>query len=553
MFNSNLFRANRWRPRLPHPLTFLSGLFIVLSFPPWNLWPLLWVCLIPWLWVIRHADSPRAAFCQGIWLSYFMSVGGFYWVTFAISEFGNIPISLCFIGLQFFCFVGQLQFPVYALLEKKFATPHFSSALGRARTFLISVGFALSYAGCDWILPKIFHDTLGHAFYQARRLRQVADFGGVYYLTFLAVLTNLTLFQLLTELRARRISPRLIWPPLAMLGLILLSSWAYGYRRSQEIAALIALAPRTVQVAAIQANIGDMNKIAAESGVVQAANGVIDTYVSMTEEALTLHPKPEVVIWPETAYPSTFRHPHTSAELRINDRVEFYARQMGVPLLFGGYDEYRDQDYNAFFYLSPRGEVKIYRKNILLLFGEYIPGADLIPWIKRAFPQVGNFGRGVGPEILNIPLPLPSVPIATSPIICYEVLFPYFLIESARAGSQLIINITNDSWFGDWGEPQLHLALATFRSIETRLPLLRSTNTGITALVQPDGEISQATAIGKRQILNVTIPILAPINTVLKDWGDWFGLFALVFGLSGLGGLTALGGLGLTKCNKQAS
>ena len=554
-------RFNKWRSRAPDPLTFLSGALIVLAFPPWNLWPLLWICLVPWLGVLRRTPTFRAAIQEGLWLSYFVSLGGFYWVTFAVSEFGNIPFVVCLFFLQFFCFLGQLQFPVYALLEKKFAAAPFL-----LQQMIGPITMALAYAGLDWFLPKIFHDTLGHALYQARHLRQLAEVGGVYLITFLIVLANFTLanlfefiwpFRLKLEVNASpkrsahpnftqasnlgsdprttsriKITPANLVAQSFVLTVALAVAWIYGYRRNQEILQKIADAPRTLQVAAIQGNIGDMNKLAAENGIGEAAAEIIDTYTGMTEEALKLHPKPHLIIWPETAYPSTFRHPHTSAEFRMNARIEYYARQMGVPLLFGGYDEYQEQDYNAFFYFKPDGKMHTYRKNILLLFGEYIPGAESIPLIKKTFPQVGNFGRGVGPEILTTDTAIGS--IATSPIICYEVLFPYFLLETARNGSQLIINITNDSWFGNWGEPQLHLALATFRSIETRLPMLRSTNTGITALVLPNGEIVQATPINVKQILNVGVPLLdPPIDTLLKRWGDWFGLFALLTGLLG--------------------
>ena len=98
------------------------------------------------------------------------------------------------------------------------------------------------------------------------------------------------------------------------------------------------------------------------------------------------------------------------------------------------------------------------------------------------------------------------------------------MIDGANKGSNSILNITNDSWFGPYGEPKLHLALTTFRSIETRLPQLRSTNTGISALVLPDGSIAAETGIDSREVLQVDIPVMEPaLPTLLKAWGDWFG------------------------------
>jgi apolipoprotein N-acyltransferase len=101
-------------------------------------------------------------------------------------------------------------------------------------------------------------------------------------------------------------------------------------------------------------------------------------------------------------------------------------------------------------------------------------------------------------------------------------------------GSQMILNITNDSWFGPRGEPQLHFALITFRSVETRLPQLRSTNTGISALILPDGTVQAQTNIDRPEILNVRIPIIKPVWTLMKAWGDWFGTFILGVACLGL-------------------
>jgi apolipoprotein N-acyltransferase len=212
-------------------------------------------------------------------------------------------------------------------------------------------------------------------------------------------------------------------------------------------------------------------------------------------------------------------------------------RSRKVPLLFGGYDQKDGKDFNAFFFLSPEPipgfpgdeDMQVYRKNILLLFGEFIPGAEQIAWIRNQFPQVGNFGRGPGPQVFKV-RSAKGQDVVFSPIICYEALFSDYVIKAARAGSQLILNITNDSWFGPWGEPELHLSLTVFRGIETRLPQLRSTNTGISTLVLPSGEMPQRTGIGTQEVMNATVPLITPVWTLMKTLGDWFGLTALLTG-----------------------
>src|SRR5690349_15585036 len=97
----------------PHWLTFVSALLIVVSFPPWNLWPFIWIALIPWFTALKKAKTPREAVVQGFWLNFFMTLGGFYWVTYVLQEFGNIPWILAVIGLLLFCTFGQPQFMLF--------------------------------------------------------------------------------------------------------------------------------------------------------------------------------------------------------------------------------------------------------------------------------------------------------------------------------------------------------------------------------------------------------------------------------------------------------
>ena len=147
----------------PDYYTFLSAVLIVFAFPPWNFWPLIWICLVPWFSALDRAPTSKHAVAQGVWLSCFMSLGGFYWVAHAIQEFGNLPWILSLLCLLIFSLFGQLQFAVFAPLLKK---------LQKQNSVLIMISLALLYSGVDWILPKLFVDTLGHAFYQAIHLRQ---------------------------------------------------------------------------------------------------------------------------------------------------------------------------------------------------------------------------------------------------------------------------------------------------------------------------------------------------------------------------------------------
>ncbi len=529
---------------VPAPLTLLSAALIVFAFPPWDLTPLIWISLIPWFFVLDRCKSWKQTVAQAMWLGIFMSLGGFYWVAFVLQEFANLPWILAIVGLAGFSLIGQPQFLAFAVLRRFFLerTGHTGRVIPVA---LLSVLISLLYTGVDWVIPKLFVDTLGHSQYAQKWLRQCADLGGAPLLTFLIFWINDGLYRTLKTWKQTKGLARVV-PLLGpiLLGIVL---GTYGVHRLQEIQGIQANPERFVQAAVIQGNIGDFDKIASERGVRGAGQKVLDTYIGLSDQALALTPKPQVLIWPETAYPSNFKHPQTADELARDQRVESFVKERKTPLLFGGYDRFNNKDHNAFFFLFPQPrsgfpdelDLRIYRKNVLLLFGEYIPGAETFSFLKEAFPQVGNFGRGVGPEVVPVTLNTSTV-LNVGPIICYEALFTNYVVAAARNGSQLILNITNDSWFGARGEPELHLALTTFRSIETRLPQLRGTNTGISALVMPDGEIIEKTEKFIPTILNVKIPIMPKISTLILKWGDWFGPLALILGIAGLWGISAI-------------
>jgi len=549
----------------PDRLILLSSILIVLAFPPWDLSFLIWIALIPWFMVLNRANSYRNAFIQGLWLSFFMTLGGFYWVASVLHEFGNVPLPLSVLGLLLFGLVCQPQFLITSPLFVFFKRTGGSWLHTALRGTLFALFLGLVYVACDWMIPKLFVDTLGHSLYRAQNLRQIADFGGAHLLTFLIYLCNFSLWKFLTGVRQGSWKDALrTEAPVALLTAVLcLGGWYYGHERNKALSAVFANPTGHLQVAVIQGNIGDFDKIAAERGIRGAGEKVMSTFFDLSEEALNLTPKPDVLIWPETAYPSTFRTPQTTEEFARDRQVESFVRKRGIPLLFGGYDHSFNKDYNSFFFLTPLPQtgagtlasleqheldLQIYHKNILLLFGEYIPGAERIRFLRDLFPQVGNFGRGEGPITLKIRSRNSKLQtVLAGPVICYEALFPNYVIEAARRGSQMILNITNDSWFGPFGEPQLHLALVTFRSIETRLPQLRATNTGISALILPNGEIAQRTSIGQPEVMNARVPIISPVPTVLKKWGDWFGSFAFFCGIIGTAGL------GLSARSRAAS
>lgn len=164
-----------------------------------------------------------------------------------------------------------------------------------------------------------------------------------------------------------------------------------------------------------------------------------------------------------------------------------------------------------------------YHKNYLLLFGEYIPYADKFPWVYEVLPEAGNLTPGTEYENMHFR----GYEIA--PIICYEDILPRFVRKFSTLRPNVFINVTNDAWFGKTAEPMLHLALAMMRTVEHRKWLVRSTNTGVSAFVDPNGRMVQHTSIYEPEILRQSVAMMPRTRTIYSYIGDILGWIALVW------------------------
>jgi apolipoprotein N-acyltransferase len=233
----------------------------------------------------------------------------------------------------------------------------------------------------------------------------------------------------------------------------------------------------------------------------------------MTLRALAEQPRVDVVVWPETAVPSVPRP-------RVTARVQALAVALQVPIVYGSYDVERINDkrfklFNAAFHMEPSGRVAgRYAKHKLLVFGEYVPLSERFPVLLDLLPTPGEFTPGPGPAVFDVGT------ARLAPVICYELLFPRVVRAGLRAGGEALVNLTNDYWFGRHLEPEQHLALTRMCAIEIGRPILRATNTGITALVDGTGTVVQRAGLWTQEVLIGSVP-LAPMRwTPYARWGE---------------------------------
>ncbi len=499
---------------------------MVLAFTPFHIAPLLLAHTFCLLWAGLQARDTRTAFWTGFTVSFLMNSLGFFWMVYTIKVFGDMPYPVAGLIFLIFCGFGALNFPLFTCFTHYFSKRYrWDELSANWRGFWLTVALPAAYVVIEWMIPKLFPVYIGHAWYWLTILTQISELTGAIFLSFLAM--SLGGSALLVFLWKRRQLP-VAWGYVALPWFLLLGSLSFGTVR-------IAERPpesRPLRVALIQANIGSLEKVEAHKGYYPKVRHVIDTYKALTVEAVNSGKKPDLVLWPETAMPIQLDQPSP-----FTSEIYSFAKEHKISLLTGGYAS-QDQDslgeYNAAFLIVPPDlgapRTEVYKKNILLAFGEYFPGGEQFPSLYRWFPQVANFGRGRSQNFFTL-----DNGVRLGMTICYEAIVPEFFRKTVRPGINAVVNLTNDSWFGPTTEPRHHGALATFRSVESRLPLFRVTNTGISFFVDRYGRMSEQTGVYEKAFLvkDVEVPLLVPPLTFYLRWGDWFvGVCAAILLLS---------------------
>lgn len=453
---------------LPFFASVLSGILLFLSFPPAGIHSCGWFALVPLMLACAGA-APRRAAGLG-WLAgavFFVST--LYWLRH-VSILGGI-------GLSFYCALYFIPFAVLVSLRRdrwrscsggrNIAWMAAAAAVWAASEYLR----AIAITGFPWNL-------LGVSQSAALASIQIAEFGGVYAVSAQMVFVNaaiaLTVLQYATGMRR---TYRLHTEILCAMTIVALL-WAFGMHR------MISTPPATgepLNVALIQPNIPEVGNW--EMSDPEVIYEKLDRLSGLAQYA----PAVDLMIWPETALPDLLRYSERSAGL-VKKLVSG-----GVPLLAGAMDvswraENQPDYYNTSMLFNPQGELlETYRKQHLVLFGEYIPFDGEIPLINALTPIGSSFTAGRSSTLFH----LPDHEAAFSVLICFEDVLPYLARNAVRGGAQLLINQTNDSWFDpDCGSEQ-HLANAVFRCVETRRPMLRCANTGVTCSIDSFGRITR--------------------------------------------------------------
>lgn len=506
---------SRWR----HTAGILASvlLFALYARVP-HAWPLGFVALVPWLLVLNRTRLLRGAVGSGAAMSMAFMAGVFSWFGVAIGAYTGMGAGLATGVLLLLAPLLQPQFIVFALVR------HWAGR--RHGPVLRTFAAASAWVACEWWVPKLLGDTLGHGLFPSAMLRQAADVGGAAGLTFLLLLVNETVVAAVERGAA---GPGAVLRPLAAGLAIVLGMAGYGMARVAALDAPPGDPPPMLRIAMVQANITDYERLRREQGAYAVVRHVLDTHYALSVSAIRDHDA-DALLWSETVYPTTFGAPRSEDGAALDREIQGFVDTVGVPLVFGTYDVDANGEYNAATFLEPgKGRLGTYRKTHPFPLTEYVPRWLDGPWLRRMLPWAGTWQPGDGARVL----PLRSADgreVNVVPLICLDDVRTELAIAGARLGAQAIVGMSNDSWFT--GQPvgaRLHLVVAAFRSIETRLPQVRVTTNGFSAIIDHTGEVVTNTQMGQQAVLTAFVAAQEAPATLMVRWGNWVGRAATWF------------------------
>lgn len=477
--------------------------------------------LVPWLLALNRVRTLGGAAAAGLAMSVAFVAAIFAWFGYAIAVYSAAAAAAGLVILLMSAPLLQPQFIVFAIV-RFVARRHYGAALS-------ALAGASAWVATEWAFPKLLADSIGHGIYPSVVLRQVADIAGTAGITFLLVLVNECLCAALaSERRAHGLKASLV--PVAAAIAIVAAMAGYGTMR---LACLEASAGdgKPLRMGLVQSNIAAYDRLRREMGAYEAVRHVLDTHFLMSRGAVDIE-HVDALMWSETVFPTTFGKPKSETGGELDREIADFVSKLGVPLVFGSYDSDETGEYNSAVFLEPSAagaepRFSVYRKTRLFLFTEYVPAWLDGPRTREWMPWAGHWLPGPGARVL--PLRLRGgreVPVL--PMICLDDVDAGLATEGARLGAQLILTMSNDSWFTEHaGGAHFHLVGAAFRSIETRLPQLRVTNNGITAVIDASGEIVDSAGVGERRTVIAEIVPRTPPRTLMVAWGDWLGPAAL--------------------------
>ncbi|MFZ5812098.1 MAG: apolipoprotein N-acyltransferase [Thermodesulfobacteriota bacterium] len=409
-------------------------------------------------WIALRAPTPGRAAAAGMWAGGLGALGVLYWTAIPLRFYGNLPWVLALPTPVLLSMVMGLYVAAYAWLLQPVARR------------LSPLGLGL-FAGALWTIIELARGALFSGFPWLNLSAALAPWP--FAIQGAAIFGAYGLAGLLCAGTAWIVAGR-FFSTTSLAGILVLAGLViYG---NFELRRPLPEA-RTIHVGIVQGNVDQSLKW---DPAYQKTT--VDTYLELSESEINQAPV-DLLAWPETALPFYFQDGEELAGSVIR-----FARRHNVPVLTGSPAYTRNGEgyslFNRVYLVTPDGaEFPRYDKTHLVPFGEYVPFARYLPFLSKLAHGAGDFRPGQDAA------PLRHGDLALGVLICYEAIFPELAQKRVEAGANLLVNVSNDAWFGRSSAPAQHLGLAALRAVEQGRFLIRATNTGISAVIDPKGRI----------------------------------------------------------------
>lgn len=455
-------------------LALISSIISPIAYVGIDIWPLAFVSYVPLILALQN-KSIKHSLLLALTTGLISMAIAFYWFVGMLQEFSGFALPFCIL----FAAIIWLQNSGRYILTAWLYTKH--EQLGYSGGIVFSFAFCIA----ELIYPVLFPWYYGTALHNVPVMIQLADIGGPILISFMVLIVNGAISDLISLFYFRKQATKLKVFTILLGVLLPIASYAYGSYKIVSIDKLLA-SVEPVIVGMVQSNMPLFNKIPTKEDLIRP--------YELTKNLVENH-KIDLVIWPESGSNQTFNTENYLIKAKQN-----LTSQLKVPAIINvslyenfygiGSNKLRKKLYNTALISDQEGNITgRYDKHILLMFGEYIPFGNIFPALYDLSPNSGIFESGESFE----PFVYKGHNIAIN--ICYEAIMPAFINKQVNAiNPELLVNLTNDTWYGDTFEPWQHFALAKFRAIEHHKYLVRVTNSGLTGIIDPIGRV---TVMGK--------------------------------------------------------
>jgi apolipoprotein N-acyltransferase len=485
----------------------VSGASLVLIFAPFYLFFFGFISITALFLVIDNNKNCKTTFYHGLFYGFGFFLAGNHWIAISLLVDASqhawlIPFALTLIPLALAVYIA-LACLLYKYLINKIKTDkiYYKIIIFSSCWLLFEILRSNLFSGFPWNL-------IGYSWLFNLNLAQSASIIGIYGLSFFAILLFLSpaIFIRLKNNKIKIVSfKKLSKSDLSVFVIIialLISSFFFGWHRLNNV----KLINKGYKIRLVQANIEQNLKWDPK----EKYNNLIK-HIKLTNKKNI--DDIDMVVWSEASIPYVVDY-----NPNLSNLIKLAVPKNGT-LVSGALRSDKNKYWNSIFLFNEDGVKDYYDKHHLVPFGEYIPLQKYLPFVKKITQGSEGFSRGIGAKHLV------DNNITFSPLVCYEAIFTSYSVDISLEKPHLLLNLTNDSWFGNSIGPHQHLAMAQMRSIEYGITMVRVSNSGISAHIDPFGKIKSKTEIGKEEVFDIDLNYLhgdTIYQKIIRKLGDIF-------------------------------